>query len=240
MSFQKLVYQPYKYLIFYPMTGIVTAIFASSCVLACVTVGQRFGSKYFAKPWAKILFSITPATMKVDGHQHMNPKQSYVVVANHMSMFDILALYGWLNLDLKWVMKKELRKVPFIGFACAAMGHIFIDRKNKQAAVAALDSIKSSFTNGLSVMFFPEGTRSNNGKLKRFKRGAFVTAQDLELPILPVTVLGTKEILPNGTMDLTPGKARLVIHEPIHLNQVKNLSVEELSALAFQKIDGAL
>lgn len=235
MSLAKLLYQPYKWLVFVPVVVINTVIMATLCVLVCL-VSQRLGSRYIARPWAKINFLATPAIVTIEGEEHLQSKQSYVVVANHTSQFDILALYGWLNLDLKWVMKKELRKVPFIGFACAAMGHIFLDRRNGSAAKQALIDAKERLVDGTSVLFFPEGTRSQDGKVKAFKRGAFVMAKDLDLPILPITLVGTHEILPTGGLDVMPGKARLIIHEPIALDKVKDLDVDDLMAQAQQVV----
>ena len=118
--------------------------------------------------------------------------------------------------------------MPGIGIACEALGHIFIDRSNHQAALATLESAKAKIVDGTSVIFFPEGTRSRDGKLKRFKKGAFRMALDLDLPILPITVTGTRDVLPAGTSDLLPGSAKLIIHPPV--------SVEGISAEACQRL----
>lgn len=212
---------------------------SSICVLLSL-INQRWASRYIASPWAKGLMLAVPGNTKIEGLENLDPKQSYVVVANHVSVFDICALYGWLNLDLKWVMKIELKKAPFIGPAAMAMGHIFLDRKNKQNAIQTLLDIKPKLSDGTSVLFFPEGTRSTSGRIKRFKRGAFMSAKTLELPILPITVLGTKDIMLNGTIDLTPGVATLVIHPPIGIDTVRNSEETELMQMAQDVVASAL
>jgi 1-acyl-sn-glycerol-3-phosphate acyltransferase len=166
--------------------------------------------------------------VEVEGREHVDPAQSYVLVSNHQSQSDVLVLYGWLGIDFKWVMKQELRKVPGIGVACARLGHIFIDRSNHAAAVATLEAARGTIVDGTSVIFFPEGTRSRNGELLPFKKGAFRMALDLGLPILPLTVTGARDVLPAGTADLMPGSARLTIHPPI---PVGGLTGDDCAAL---------
>lgn len=235
----KSLYQPYKWLAVPPLFITITFLLFIPCVVLSV-FNPSWGSRYAARPWARLNLWLTPAALRVSNAAFYDPNQSYIVVANHMSQYDIFALYGWLDLDLKWVMKKELRGVPLIGYACKIMGHIFIDRQNREAAVKALQDAKRHFRNGTSVLFFPEGTRSRDGRMLAFKKGAFVMAKDLELPILPITILGTEKILPSDTFDLLPGRAQLVIHRPIPVEQVRALPSEELMRLAQNRIASAL
>ena len=209
------LYQPYKYLVFAPVVGVVTTVQASLALFLSLVISPRSASRLSAVPWARILALATPMRVRVEGRENIDPQQSYVLVSNHQSQFDIFLLYGWLGVDFKWVMKQELRTVPGIGMACDRLGHIFIDRSNHTAAMATLEEAKKKIVNGTSVMFFPEGTRSRDGKLMQFKKGAFRMALDLGLPILPLTVTGTRNVLPAGTSDLMPGSARLIIHPPI-------------------------
>lgn len=208
-------YQPYKWLVFAPVMMVLTAWFAVLAVVLVVFASPRRVAQLTGVPWARTLAALIPMRVEVEGRAHVDPGQSYVLVSNHQSQCDVLVLYGWLGIDFKWVMKKELRRVPGIGVACARLGHIFIDRSNHAAAVATLEAARDTIVDGTSVIFFPEGTRSRNGELLPFKKGAFRMALDLGLPILPLTVTGAREILPTGTADLMPGSARLVIHPPV-------------------------
>jgi len=225
------LYQPYKYLVFAPMVALVTASQATLALVLTLVTSPRTASRLSAVPWARILAFSAPMRVRVEGRENIDPQQSYVLVSNHQSQFDIFLLYGWLGVDFKWVMKQELRTVPGIGMACDRLGHIFIDRSNHAAAMATLDEAKKKIVNGTSVMFFPEGTRSRDGKLMRFKKGAFRMAVDLGLPILPLTVTGTRNVLPAGTSDLMPGSARLIIHPPI---PVEGLAATDYSHLSNQ------
>ena len=130
----------------------------------------------------------------------------------------------WLKLDLKWVMKQELRKLPAIGIGCEKAGHIFIDRRNPQQAAKAITEALERLGTGIGILFFPEGTRSPDGHLLTFKKGAFRTAIDQQMPLLPVTLVGTRDILPARTLRLCPGKARMVIHPPI---ETEGLTVDD-------------
>jgi 1-acyl-sn-glycerol-3-phosphate acyltransferase len=221
-------YQVWKYLVVLPVAGAATLI----CSLAVVTlipfVNPSTLSRVVAGTWARLIAGITPMPVTVVGRDNALPGQSYVVVSNHQSQFDVLALYGWLGIDFRWVMKVELRAIPGLGVACERLGHIYIDRSNHQAAVRTINEARERITGGTSVLFFPEGTRSENGRLRPFKKGAFRFALDAGLPILPVTIDGTCDVLPARRYDLRPGRVRLVLHPPI---PVAGLTLDDLPAL---------
>jgi 1-acyl-sn-glycerol-3-phosphate acyltransferase len=224
-----LLYQPYKYLVVMPVLVLATAFSATLALVLSLVTSARTASRLTAVPWARVMVWVTPMRVEVEGRENIDPRQSYVLVSNHQSQYDIFMLYGWLGVDFKWVMKQELRKVPGIGVACERLGHIFIDRSNHAAAIATLEAARTKIVDGTSVIFFPEGTRSTDGQLLRFKRGAFRMAVDLGLPILPLTVTGTRDVLPANTSDLMPGSARLIIHEPISIEGVTVKDCQELS-----------
>ena len=178
--------------------------------------------------------------VQVKGRDNIVKTDSYVIVVNHQSQYDIFVVYGWLGIDFKWVMKQELRKVPGLGIGCEKVGHIFIDRSNHEKALASLHAAKEKIVNGTSVIFFPEGTRSKDGSLGKFKKGAFKMAIDLKLPILPITIIGTKEILPPNSLDLFPGKVMMVIHKPIDTAGYTDDNLDELVELTRQVIASGL
>jgi 1-acyl-sn-glycerol-3-phosphate acyltransferase len=224
-----LVYQPYKYLVVAPALVLVTAFFATLALVLSLFTSSREASRLAGVRWARVMAWVTPMRVEVEGRENIDSRQSYVLVSNHQSQYDIFMLYGWLGVDFKWVMKQELRKVLGIGVACERLGHIFIDRSNHAAAIATLQAARTKIVDGTSVIFFPEGTRSRDGQLLPFKRGAFRMAVDLGLPILPLTVTGTRDVLPANTSDLMPGSARLIIHEPISIEGVTVEDPQELS-----------
>jgi len=162
------------------------------------------------------------------GRENIDRNSSYVIISNHQSIYDIFLIYGWLGIDIKWVMKKELAKIPGIGFGSKKVGHIFLDRSNSRVALDSLNDAKRKLVNGTSVVIFPEGTRSTTGQPGNFKKGAFKLALDLALPILPITIIGTQRILPSGTLDLRPGKVSMIIHKPIDIGLYSEDRMKEL------------
>ncbi len=221
-------YQIYVWLILLPLVVVLTLLAASLSVIVAVTISPEAGSRHVAMRWARLIAWLTPMRLKVSGRQHAQREQSYVVVSNHQSQYDILALYGWLDLDLKWVMKKELRKVPGIGIGCEKLGHIFVDRSDPEQSRAAINQALKKVAGGIGILFFPEGTRSLDGKLLRFKKGAFRVAIHQQIPVLPVSLIGTRDILPAKTLRLFPGRAEMKIHAPI---ATEGLSLDDMPAL---------
>jgi len=210
-----ILYQPYKWLVMVPVFGLSTPFFGFLAALASVLINPRVGNLASGLPWARLNAFLTPMRVTVVGRERIDREQSYVIVANHQSPYDIYVLYGWLGIDFKWVLKQELRRIPGLGIGCEKLGHIYVDRSNRQAAVRSIHEAKARITHGTSVIFFAEGTFGNGRELLAFKKGAFRMAIDLGLPILPVTVVGTREVLPGGSWDLFPGRAKLVVHEPV-------------------------
>lgn len=225
----KIVYFPYKWLLFFPFLIIDTLFFGILAVLISTLINQKTGSYIGGVLWSRLNALLTPVIVKVTGKENIKSGKSYVVVPNHQSMYDIFLVYGWLGIDIKWVMKKELRKVPGVGFGSAKVGHIFLDRSNQRAAMESLNEAKKKLQGGSSVVIFPEGTRSVTGKLIPFKRGAFKLAFDLGLPILPVTINGTRNVMPaKAFTNILPGKASLHIHEPIEITDYNESDIKQL------------
>ncbi len=227
-TFLWILYQPYKWLILFPFMALNTIFFGILAVALSLVINQKIGSYVGGVIWAKLNTIITPTIVRLHGKHHIDKNQSYVIVANHLSAYDIFALYGWLGMDIKWVMKKEIRKYPGIGFGSQAVGHIFIDRSSSTEAIKSINAAKKRITNGTSVIFFPEGTRSRTTELLPFKKGAFRFAYDLDLPILPVTINGTNRVFPTGTLNLFPGKIDIIVHPPIDIHEFKEDKIGEL------------
>ncbi len=225
--FLRILYQPYKWIIFGPFV-VCTTFLCGALVIGCVTLAGPRAAGIFGVIWARLNCLATPILVKVRGKANIDKTQSYVIVSNHQSQYDIFVLYGWMGIDFKWVMKQELRKVPALGIACEKIGHIFIDRSNTEAAMRSLDEAKSKIVNGTSVIFFPEGTRSRKKALRKFKKGAFLMALDLGIPILPVTISGTREILPTQSTALFPGRAAMTIHPPVDIAGYDRKNIQAL------------
>jgi 1-acyl-sn-glycerol-3-phosphate acyltransferase len=233
------LYQIYTWVVFFPFLAITTTVFGTIATILAIVFGGKIAS-VMGVIWSKLNSYVTPMFVKVIGKEKVQKNQSYVIVANHQSHYDIFVIYGWMPVDFRWVMKIQLLKVPFLGYSCYKIGHIFIDRSNSEKAKESINAAKDRIKGGTSIMFFPEGTRSNDGKLREFKKGAFKFALDMSLPILPVTIVGSRNVLPARTLLLFPGRAKLVVHDPIDTTGYTEDRMDELIAIARQRIEEGL
>ncbi len=234
----RLLYQPYKWIVVLP-TVVLSTLFFALLTIAVVHVAGPRAASIAAMIWARVNSYITPIFITVEGKHHLDPRTSYVVMSNHQSHYDILVVYGWLSRHIKWVMKKELRKIPVFGMACEKIGHIYIDRSNTEAAIRSIQEAKSRIEPGTSVIFFPEGTRSRDGRLRPFKKGGFKMAMDLGIPILPVTIIGTRDILPPDSLNIFPGRVRMIVHPPIDVSAYQPADLKALVNATRDIIDPA-
>ncbi|MCC5864357.1 MAG: 1-acyl-sn-glycerol-3-phosphate acyltransferase [Wenzhouxiangella sp.] len=212
-----------------PIAVLATLIGALLAVPLSVLASPRLANLYVAVPWGRVLTLFAPVRVQIEGDEGLDRSRSYVLVANHQSQFDIPVIYGHCGLDLRWVMKAELRKVPFIAQGCRAIGHIFVDRGDPDQARAAVNAAVARLKPGTGILFFPEGTRSRSGQLLSFKKGAFRVAIDQQLPVLPVTVIGTRDVMPADSLRISPGTVRLHIHPPI---ETRGMTTEDLKMLS--------
>ena len=223
------LYPLWQWLFYMPIVALATLVGALTAVPLAVLISPRLANLYVAVPWGRVLTFFAPVRVVVEGAETLDKSRSYVLVANHQSQFDIPVIYGHCGLDLRWVMKAELRKVPFIAQGCRAIGHIFVDRSNPEQARQAVNTAVAKLKPGTGILFFPEGTRSRSGRLLDFKKGAFRVAIDQKLPVLPVTVIGSRDVMPADSLRITPGTVRLLIHPPVEtvdltLNDLRRLS----------------
>lgn len=235
----RLLFQLYKWLFVIPCFVLLTVILGTTAILSSYIMTPRKAA-FNGVFWARLTAYAAFMRVKISGRDNIDPKQSYVVVVNHQSAMDIIALYGWLGIDFRWVMKQEIRKVPFLGYACYRVGHVYIDRKNQAAAIHSLEAAKERIHSGTSVLFFPEGTRTESSALKPFKKGAFKMALDLGLPILPITLSGTDHVMPTKTLELMPGKVNMTIHPAISTAEMTEENIDELMQQSFTAIESAL
>jgi 1-acyl-sn-glycerol-3-phosphate acyltransferase len=205
----------YQWLIFVPLFAIATVLTAVSILVFSYLFGEKTITYLPGRHWSKLACIGMFMKVKVIGAEKIIPKKSYIFAANHQSGYDIFLAYGWLPARFKWIMKQELRKVPFVGAACDISGHIFIDRTSPISAKKSIEAAIKKLSNGTSVFVYPEGTRSKTGKLGKFKRGAFTLASEIRFPIVPLTLKGTYEAMPIWSYNIHPCTLTLVIHDPI-------------------------
>lgn len=185
--------------------------------ITAAAVFSRSGNLAFTLSilWARFVLFISGVKASATGMDHVDRSRSHIIIANHQSLYDIPAIVTTLGIQFRWVIKKELLKIPLFGYALYASKNIFIDRSNRAQTIATLRKGIARLPRGASLIFFAEGTRSVDGRLQKFKKGGFVTAIDSGFPILPVTVNGSRAVLPKKSLAFSPGKIQVVIGEPI-------------------------
>ncbi len=166
--------------------------------------------------WAKAMLWLTGCRVRVEGGEHLGEGGGRIIVCNHQSWFDVFALLAYLPTSVRFVTKAELATVPIFGRAWKGCGHIAIDRGDHAGAIESLDMAGRRIRDeGITIVMFAEGTRSRSGKLQRFKKGAFVLAIQGGVPIVPVGMIGTYQILPQGSFRFRPGEIVIRVGEPI-------------------------
>ncbi|MDR2388681.1 MAG: 1-acyl-sn-glycerol-3-phosphate acyltransferase [Tannerellaceae bacterium] len=228
------IYPVYFWVFFLPVFLVLTLLTALVTLAGCLLGGKRIFSYYPGMLWSRTVCALALCPVKVSGREHIRRNQSYVFVSNHQGAFDIFLIYGFLGVPVKWMMKAGLRKIPLVGAACRAAGFIFVEHSTPQAAARSVKEAEVSLQKGASIAIFPEGSRTPNGRMQRFKKGAFQIAADLHLPILPITLNGPYRVLPIGALRVKPHRMEMIIHPPLATQDRTRQGARELQELAEQ------
>lgn len=202
--------------LFIPMT--LAAIFS-------VTGNLAFN---ISKLWAWTILIVTGVKVHITGREKIKKDTQYVIISNHQSQYDILALVTSLKIQFRWVIKKELLYVPLFGWALYAAKNVFIDRGNREKAIASINKAVNRLPKGVSLLVFAEGTRSKDGTLQKFKKGGFTIAIERKMPILPVVVKGSRAILPKSSLIFHSGSIEVVVCDPIPTDHYTHEEIDEL------------
>ena len=181
-----------------------------------------------ARFWGRSILVVSGVKVSVKGLSNVDLTAPYIYMPNHQSNFDIPVLLGHLKVQFRWLAKMELFKIPIFGRAMRKAGYISIDRNNRQSAFESLKVAADKIKSGISVLIFPEGTRSLDGRIRPFKKGGFVLAIDSGVPIVPVVITGTRAIMPKGRFRVYPGQVSMVIHKPINTSIYTRKTKESL------------
>jgi 1-acyl-sn-glycerol-3-phosphate acyltransferase len=166
--------------------------------------------------WAKAMVRACGMHLEVDGLHHLDANRSYVIISNHQSHLDICATMVGLGRKILFVTKQELLSIPIFGRALVLSGHIVIDRNNSESAIRIVNEAVRNSPDGSCILFYAEGTRSPDGKVQPFKKGGVTLALRTGLPIVPLTISGTRKLLPKGSTLIQPGGiVKLIVAPPI-------------------------
>jgi 1-acyl-sn-glycerol-3-phosphate acyltransferase len=203
--------------------GILTIIIAAFYLVTIPFDKKNRTFSFFAYHWSVAVLRVSGIKVKVVGRENIDPSRPYVYVSNHASMFDITAVVVGVDRYIRFIVKKEVGRVPIFGWA-AARAHIMVDRKRNTDAAKSLEKAASRITLGESVILFAEGTRTRDGNLLPFKRGAFSLAIQAGVPIVPLTILGSFAIMRRGSIALHKGEITIIADQPIDVTGYKDKS----------------
>ncbi|HWA07531.1 MAG TPA: lysophospholipid acyltransferase family protein [Ignavibacteria bacterium] len=173
--------------------------------------------------WTRGVLFIFGIKVNVSGTENVKPGEGKIYISNHASYLDIFVQLAYMPDNVRMIYKKEINKVPILGWAMYCAGFISIDRGNVRDAMKSLDKAADRVRKGLSAVIYPEGTRTNDGKIGEFKRGMFFLADKAKADIIPVTLTGTFELMPPGSSKVKPGTVNMVIDKPIKYRKDKEL-----------------
>jgi 1-acyl-sn-glycerol-3-phosphate acyltransferase len=166
-----------------------------------------------ARAWSRWILRTTGVRVQVSGLEWLDASRSYVLASNHQSIYDIPILFATLPLQLRIVAKESLGRIPFLGWHLRRTGHLLVDRRNPGADIVA--KMKRLVGEQHSLIVFPEGTRSVDGQVARFKKGSFLVAIDAGLPVVPVSLSGSRQVMRKGQLTVRPAEIRMTVHEPL-------------------------
>jgi 1-acyl-sn-glycerol-3-phosphate acyltransferase len=216
----------WQWLVFAPFVAVSLVL-----VLIPILVARLFRSENAAytcgRIWAWLQCLCNFTRIRRHSVENLTPGQGYVIMTNHQSNFDF-CLIAAIPCQLRFLMKEELKHVPIFGWACTGAGTVWIDRHDREKAIRQLESAKPKFKRGVSLQVHPEGTRSFDGRIGPFKKGGFMVALQLGAPILPVTIRGSGDIWPPGSMRILPGTIDYIFHPPIDVSEYGPERVDEL------------
>ncbi len=217
------------------------AILGTLVVFVPVVAAARLDSSqrvadWICRAWARMLLVVTGVKTSSRGVEKIQRGVSYIIIVNHQSHFDVLALVLELPLCIRWVFKKELAGIPLFGWAVRAMRNVAVDRSNPASARASLEQGLRRLPAGASLLFFAEGTRSRDGRVGAFKTGGFRAAKASGWPILPVVVHGSRKVLPSGSLDFRPGTIEVEVLDAVPGEEVRTRPFDQL----VEKVRGAI
>ncbi|UCF93216.1 MAG: 1-acyl-sn-glycerol-3-phosphate acyltransferase [Desulfobacterales bacterium] len=214
----------------YVLTWVAGATFVLGSLAVVLSLFHLTGNPihHIAALWAKSILAVSRIKVTVNGIENIDPQTSYIFMCNHQSNFDIPVILAHLPVQFRWLAKAELFKIPILSRSMRGAGYISIDRSNQESAFKSIKQAAQTVKDGVSVMIFPEGTRSRDGKIGPFKKGGFVLAVDSGVPIVPLIIHGTRAIMAKGGMRIKPGDVVLEIAKPIETGQYTRVSKEAL------------
>lgn len=226
----------------YILSVIILSTLICSIPVAVFALFDRQGNlqHLVGRLWSKIILLVTGIKVDVKGLENLIPEQPCILASNHQSLYDIPVLMGILPIQFRFIAKESLFRIPVFGWSMRLMKFISLERGKKDDILKSIREAIYRIKSGTSVIIFPEGTRSPDGNLQQFKKGAFLLAIKTGCPIIPVVIKGTKTILPKGKLALTPAKVELIVCPAILPEDFKEMDREALSQRVHEVMENYL
>jgi len=220
---------------------LVTVVVATTVIICSFFSRTGNGPHLLARFWANSILWVARVKVTVSGIEKLDPERSYIYMPNHQSNADIPLLLGQLPVQFRWLAKAELFKIPVFGRAMRGVGYISIDRSNRKSAFESLERAARTIRAGTSVLIFPEGTRSRDGHILPFKKGGFVLSVDSGVPIVPIIIRGTRDIIPKGHFMIRPAPVTMQILDPVetagYTRKTKDALLERIRSILIDNFE---
>ncbi len=214
-----------------PAIAVYTIILGTLSILSTFVDRKGHAAHWCARAWAWLILATTGVDIDVRGLERVKLGDTYIFISNHQSIYDIPVIFASLPFQLRIIAKESLGRFPFLGWHLIRAGHLLVDRRNPNRS-AILNRWRRLVGDRLSLIIFPEGTRSADGSVSRFKGGSFLLALEAGLTIVPLSVSGTKHVMKKGRLMTCPGKVTLQVHDPIPTTRIESPTADDARALA--------
>jgi len=214
-----------------PAITLYTIVLGAASLASSLVDRRGYFAHKCARAWSWLILRTTGVKVTVKGLERITPGTTYVFVSNHQSIYDIPVIFASLPYQLRIIAKESLAKFPVLGWHLRRGGHLFVDRRHPDRA-GILNRWRALVAEGLSLIIFAEGTRSWDGRVGRFKGGSFLLAIEAGLPVVPVAVINTRQVMPKGRLRTEPASVQIVIHDPIQPPAVSAPSAQDAKRFA--------
>jgi len=212
-----------------PAISVYTVVLGTLSIASSLFDSRGYFGHWCARTWSRLILATTRVRVDVRGLDQLEPNRTYVFVSNHQSIYDIPVLFQSLPYQLRIIAKASLGRFPVLGWHLQRTGHMLVDRRRPDRT-RIFDWAARLTTNGLCLIVFPEGTRSADGRVAPFKGGSFLVALEAGLPVVPISVVGSRHVMLKGRLATYPGHVRVVVHAPIETASLQDSDPRALAS----------
>lgn len=216
-----------------PCISVYTIVLGTLSILSTFVDRRGHAAHWCARAWSWLILATTGVEVEVVGLERVKKGGTYVFTSNHQSIYDIPVIFASLPFQLRIIAKESLGRIPFLGWHLRRAGHLLVDRSNPNRK-RILSRWRRLVADGISLVIFPEGTRSRDGRVGEFRGGSFLLALEAGLTVVPISVSGSRHVMQKGRLTTRPGRVTLVVHEPLAAPKIARPTVADARELALK------